>query len=362
MPSAMTGTANVGEGTDPTTLHQLAERESVNHVAKPDVLLSVRGLSIAFEIGRGRLQAVEDVSFDIRCGEVFALVGESGSGKSTVALALVGLLPRAGAVVDAGRVLFGDQDLLAMSEPEWRRLRGGSVGVVFQDPMTSLNPTMTVGDQVAEPLRIHRRLEHGEARSHALAMLEKVGIPQAKRRLDDYPHQLSGGMRQRVMIAMALVCEPALLIADEPTTALDVTIQAQILDLIQEACTRVGTAVLLITHDLGVAARMCDHVGVMYASRLVEVGCVERVFRASAMPYTRGLLRAIPHLGVDLPRRLPAIPGTPPNLLDPPAGCRFAPRCALVRTQCEAAEPHLVARAPGHLARCWGSQSDGWIR
>ncbi|MCC7426737.1 MAG: ABC transporter ATP-binding protein, partial [Alphaproteobacteria bacterium] len=214
---------------------------------------------------------------------------------------------------------------------------------------------------IAEPLRIHKHLARAVARDRALEMLERVGIPQARQRIDDYPHQLSGGMRQRVMIAIALACRPALLIADEPTTALDVTIQAQILDLIREACTEVGTAVLLITHDLGVAARMCDHVGVMYAGRLVELGTTETVFARCAMPYTAGLLGAIPHLGADRPKRLPAIPGAPPNLLAPPAGCRFAPRCGAARPLCESDEPPLSERAPGHLARCRGTEPEGWL-
>jgi oligopeptide transport system ATP-binding protein len=322
-------------------------------------LLSVRGLCVGFQSTRGFLTAVHDLSFDLNEGETLGLIGESGSGKSTVALSIADLLPNRAVNVQGGEIVFENQDILKLPEAAVQELRGNSIGIIFQDPMTSLNPTMTIGHQISEPLRIHRRLGDRSADDAARDLLSRVGLP--KSRLHDFPHQLSGGMRQRVMIAIALACRPKLLIADEPTTALDVTIQAQILELIKELSAEAGTAVILITHDLGLAAQMCDRVGVMYAGSLVEIGTVDQIFYQPRMPYTRSLLGATPRGEQGSLKELIAIPGTPPGAAAMTVGCRFAPRCGCVRPVCEQSYPPLSPRERDHEARCWGTEPDGWV-
>jgi len=314
-------------------------------------LLAVEGLTVAFRTGRGEVTAVEDISFTLDPGEVLGVVGESGSGKSVSALAILGLLPRPAARVAAGRVLFEGADLLTLPERRLRHIRGPGIGMIFQEPMSSLNPVFTIGDQITETLRHHERLGPAAARTRAVGLLDRVGIPSAARRLGDYPHQLSGGQRQRVMIAIALSCNPRLLIADEPTTALDVTIQAQILDLLLDLRAERGMAVLLITHNMGVVAETADRVLVMYAGRVAEQAAVADLFDHPAHPYTRGLLSCVPALDQDL-RRLPAIPGNLPDPARRPPGCRFAPRCDFHIPACDDRPPPLLPQAPGHAAAC----------
>ena len=314
-------------------------------------LLAVDGLTVAFRTGRGEVTAVEDLTFTLDAGEVLGLVGESGSGKSVSALAILGLLPRPAARVAAGRVAFEGADLLTMPERRLRRLRGPGIGMIFQEPMSSLNPVFTIGDQITETLRAHERIGPAAARTRAVGLLDRVGIPSAAQRLGDYPHQLSGGQRQRVMIAIALSCNPRLLIADEPTTALDVTIQAQILDLLLDLRAERGMAVLLITHNMGVVAETADRVLVMYAGRIAEQAPVAALFDRPAHPYTRGLLSCVPALDQDL-RRLPAIPGSLPDPARRPPGCRFAPRCGLHIPACDDRPPPLLPIASGHAAAC----------
>ncbi|MGD9773530.1 ABC transporter ATP-binding protein [Diaphorobacter sp.] len=315
-------------------------------------LLDVRQLAITLRTPRGPLRAVHDVSFALAPGGTLGLVGESGCGKSLTALALMGLLP--GGTQVAGSVRFDGQELLPMSDAQWCRLRGNRIGMVFQEPMTALNPVHTIGRQVAEPLRLHQRLSARQARAEAIALLERVGIAQAEQRLDAYPHQFSGGQRQRITIAMALACGPQLLIADEPTTALDVTLQRQILELIQSLVAERGMALILISHDLGVIAQNVQRTLVMYGGTVVEAGPTHAVFGAQAHPYTRGLLAARPQLGT--PRvpggRLPTIAGTVPRLADLPPGCPFAGRCPLTISACDAALPPATALGAGHMARC----------
>jgi len=278
-------------------------------------------------------------------------VGESGSGKSVTALSVLRLLPGAGARHGGGQVLLDGQDLTALSEKQMSRLRGEAIAMIFQEPMTSLNPTMTVGDQIAEAIRLHRKLSWKEARRLALEVLEEVKIPAAARRFDDYPHQFSGGMRQRVMIAMALACKPRVLLADEPTTALDVTIQAQILNLLSELKAAHGMAVLFITHNLGVVAQIADRVAVMYAGEVVETADVQTLFARPTHPYTEALLRAMPRVDADS-QVLDSIPGGVPAITAMPAGCAFAPRCRLKEARCEARRPDLTDIGPGHQVRC----------
>jgi oligopeptide/dipeptide ABC transporter ATP-binding protein len=314
-------------------------------------LLQVQDLTVAFKTGRGPVNAIEAVSFDVAPGEILGIVGESGSGKSVTALAIMGLLPQPPARVAAGRVVFEGTDLLTLPERRLRRLRGPGIGMVFQEPMSSLNPVFTIGDQIGEMLRAHERLGPAARRARAIALLDRVGIPSAATRLDDYPHQMSGGQRQRVMIAIALACNPRLLIADEPTTALDVTIQAQILDLLLALRAERGMAVMLITHNMGVVAETADRVLVMYSGRVVEQAAAAALFEHPAHPYTRGLLECVPSLDVEL-HRLAAIPGALPDPARRPPGCRFAPRCTLHIPPCDAAPPPLEGPGPAHLAAC----------
>ncbi len=314
-------------------------------------LLSVRGLHVHFHTPRGVVRALRGIDLDVAAGEAVGLVGESGSGKTVLSLAVLGLLPRPPASVSARSVEFEGRDLRRLSPRELRRLRGNRIAMVFQDPLTSLNPYLAIGDQVAEPLLIHRGLGARAARGRAEELLARVGIPDPGRHLRSYPHELSGGMRQRAMIAMAIACEPALLIADEPTTALDVTIQAQILDLLSGLMRSSGTAVVLITHSLAVVAGFCDRVDVLYAGRIAERGPTEPLFAAPAHPYTRALLRVASRAAAPAEgKRLFAIPGLPPDLIESAPGCSFAPRCGLAFERCREEGPGLAA-VPGEEGR-----------
>ena len=314
-------------------------------------LLAVRDLQVRFATDDGVIGAVDGVSFEVRRGEIVALVGESGCGKSVTAQSLIGLTRSPNATI-TGSALFEGRDLIAASDAELRAVRGAQIAMVFQDPMTSLNPVYRIGDQIAEGLRAHRSISRRDATARAVELLDAVGIPNPSRRVRDYPHEFSGGMRQRVMIAMALALQPRLLIADEPTTALDVTIQAQILDLLRTLNREHGVAVLLITHDLGVVAELAERVVVMYAGQVVEQAGLQELFATPGHPYTWGLLGSIPRLDQPRPERLAQIPGQPPSLLAPPAGCRFAPRCGHAFDQC-ARPPQLHSAEGSHLVRCW---------
>jgi peptide/nickel transport system ATP-binding protein len=315
-------------------------------------LLEVDNLSTHIQLSRSVVQAVGNVSLRIEQGETLGLVGESGSGKSMTGLSILGLLPPGGKIV-SGSVRIAGQELVGMPEPQLRKYRGNEVAMIFQDPLTSLDPTKTIGYQVAEPVRLHKGASRKEALNQAAEVLALVGLPRPRERLNDYPHQLSGGMRQRVMIAMALSCEPKLLIADEPTTALDVTIQAQILNLLDDLKSRLGMAMLLVTHDMGVISGHADRVNVMYAGRIVETADTAALFRRMRHPYTRALLASIPRLNQDSRQRLLAISGLPPDLSSLPPGCRFAARCSLATDRCRAEEPALTEVAPGHAFACW---------
>ena len=320
----------------------------------PDALLRVEDLRTHFFTLDGVTRAVDGVDISLYAGETLGIVGESGCGKSVTALSIMRLLPAKLGRVVSGTIRFDGQDLLALSEAEMRDIRGNRIAMVFQEPMTSLNPVLTIGDQIAEAVTIHQRKSRSEAMTHAVEMLRLVRIPDAERRVRDYPHQFSGGMRQRVMIAMALCCNPKLLIADEPTTALDVTIQAQILKLMLELKGRFGAAVMLITHDLGVVAETCQRVIVMYAGRKVEEAPVLELFDRPMHPYTRGLMASIPRRRAQpSTRRLQEIPGIVPSLREPIAGCPFAPRCGFATDRCHSDAPPLSERAAGHWAACW---------
>ena len=317
-------------------------------------LLRVTNLNVGFRTGKhSQFQAVKGVSFDIPANSTVALVGESGSGKSVSAMSIIGLLPEESAVVGAdSAILYQGEDLLKVSPSRLRALRGKEISMIFQEPMTSLNPVFTVGDQIAEALRLHLGMSRRQAWTRSAELLAEVGIPEPARRLAAYPFELSGGQQQRVMIAMAIACEPKLLIADEPTTALDVTIQAQILELLKAVRERTKSALLLITHDLGVVAETVDRVVVMYAGQIVEEATTARLFAAPAHPYTEGLLAAVPRLD-EKRERLAAIPGQVPPATSWPQGCRFHPRCPHAWEKCRAEQPPLLDAAPGHRARCW---------
>ena len=328
--------------------------------AAPPMLLEVDDLTTYFFTRDGIVRAVDGVSFSVRRGEVLAIVGESGCGKSVTSLSIMRLIASPPGKIVKGRVLFEGRDLLQLSDAEMRKIRGDAISMIFQEPMTSLNPVLTIGRQIAEALVLHRGTSRDEAARRTVDLLRLVRMPEAERRASQYPHELSGGMRQRVMIAMALACEPRLLIADEPTTALDVTIQAQILDLMRELQQRTGSAIVLITHDLGVVAEMAERVVVMYAGRKVEEAPVGDLFAHPRHPYTRGLLDSIPKLGaggtVESGRtRLAEIAGTVPSLLEPIVGCAFAPRCAYATPRCRDELPPLEEKAPAHFAACWES-------
>lgn len=317
-------------------------------IVNSEVLLSVRDLSVAFPVGDGDAYAVNSVSFDLPESRILGMVGESGCGKSITSLALLRLIPRPGRVVN-GSICFDGQSVLELPESRMRQIRGASIALIPQDPLTSLNPVYTIGDQLCEVIQLHRKMSRKQARQRAIELLEQVQMPRAASRLDDYPHQFSGGMRQRVMIAMALSCNPKLLIADEPTTALDVTVQAQILDLMRQIRDEHQMAILLITHDLGVVAELCDDVAVMYAGRIVESGPVPAVFRNPMHPYTEGLIRSLPSPGKD---RLEPVEGHPPALHAMPAGCAFEPRCEYRMPQCAEERP-LLTDSNGHCVWCY---------
>jgi oligopeptide transport system ATP-binding protein len=324
-----------------------------------EYLLEVQDLKTYFKVKGGKVRAVDGVSFAIKPGEKLGVVGESGCGKSVTALSIMRLLPQPPGEIAGGSVLFDDQDILDLPESAMRKIRGGKIGMIFQDPMTCLNPTMTVGKQIAEALRIHLKLSKDVSLKRAIALLEQVGIPAAAERINSYPHQFSGGMRQRVMIAMALACNPKLLIADEPTTALDVTVQAQILELIGGVCNEFGTAVILITHDLGVVAGMTDRVVVMYAGKVVETAPTDELFANPRHPYTLGLLASVPRLDEKRTSELRTIEGAPPDLLNPPPGCPFMPRCAFARAICRTMPPlDPVAGNAAHRKACWVDVTD----
>ncbi|MGQ0701329.1 MAG: ABC transporter ATP-binding protein [Panacagrimonas sp.] len=313
-------------------------------------LLEVRDLSVRFATQEGVVMAVDGLSFDLAAGGTLGIVGESGAGKSQTALAVLGLLARNAKV--SGSIRFENQELLGRSEAQWSSIRGNRIAMVFQDSMTSLNPYLRVETQIGETLERHRGLSRSAARAESLRLLQAVRIPDAAQRLRSYPHELSGGQRQRVMIAMALACRPAVLLADEPTTALDVTVQAQILRLFDELRREFGVAMILITHDLGVVAEVCERTLVMYAGRIVESGATVDLLGAPAHPYTRALLEARPRLDTPVGKRLLALPGQPPDLTRLPPGCAFAPRCPIVETACEAAVPPLRSIEAGRLAAC----------
>jgi peptide/nickel transport system ATP-binding protein len=317
-----------------------------------DTLLEVRGLKTHFATDRGLFRAVDGISFSVPRGRTIGLVGESGCGKSVTSLSVMGLVPSPPGKVEAEAVLFGNRDVLKLSADERRKLRGGKMSMIFQEPMTSLNPVHTVGQQIVEAILAHTEMSPRAAKARAIEMLDLVRIPSPAQRVDDYPHNMSGGMRQRVMIAMALSCEPSLLIADEPTTALDVTIQAQILDLLSDLQQRLGMAILIITHDLGVIAEVADQVLVMYAGRIVESADVNDLFADPQHPYTIGLLGSIPRIDVDR-KRLATIEGTVPSPNNQPKGCRFAPRCPFADLRCRQQPPPLRDIARGHQVACW---------
>jgi peptide/nickel transport system ATP-binding protein len=328
----------------------------------PEPVLSVRGLVTRFDASNGSVRPVDGVSFDVPAGTTVALVGESGSGKSVTALSILRLIASPPGSIEAGQILFCGQDLMTLTEREMRAIRGAKISIVFQEPMTSLNPVYSVGSQIVEVIRLHERTSRRDARRRAVELLGQVGIAAAETRADAYPHQLSGGMRQRVMIAMALACRPSLLIADEPTTALDVSVQAQVLELLQKLQNELAMSLLFITHDLGIVAELASEVVVMYAGRVVETGSVNKTFREPLHPYTRGLLASVPPQDSsrrgDRPRRLPTIEGVVPDLAALPRGCRFADRCALRRAKplgyerCTELEPELLAMPDGRRARC----------
>ena len=316
-------------------------------------VLEVEDVRTRFHTRDGTVHAVNGISFDLSEGELLGVVGESGSGKSVTMMSLLRLLPMPPAEIVSGRVRLDGEDLMGLDLDDLRQVRGARVGFVFQDPMTSLNPVLTVGYQLTEPLRVHLRMGGRAARRRAVELLERVGIPAAASRLDDFPHQFSGGMRQRVMIAIALACNPRVLIADEPTTALDVTIQAQILDLVKRLRRESGMAIVWITHDLGVMAGLADRVMVMYGGLVVERASVARLYRDPRHPYTRGLLATLPRLDGTRAERLESIPGQPPNLDRAPSACPFAPRCSHAFDRCRQENPPLEVVADGHEAACW---------
>jgi oligopeptide/dipeptide ABC transporter ATP-binding protein len=320
-------------------------------------LLEVRGLRTSFFTPAGEVAAVSGIDLHLRRGEALGIVGESGSGKSTVALSLMRLVPPPGRIV-GGQILFKGEDLLHKSAEQMRQLRGNRISLVFQDPMTSLNPVITIGEHVAEPFKFHQPVSARQAWRLGVEMLKSVGIPGSDKRAHDYPHRFSGGMRQRVVIASALACRPDLIVADEPTTALDVSIQAQILVMLREARQRDGAALVLITHNLGVVAELCDRAAVMYAGRIVEQAPVDELFGAPRHPYTRALLGSIPSLG-KRERRLQAIEGSPPSLVNLPIGCHFAPRCPIAQPICREITPDLIPTTLGHEVRCL-AQEERW--
>ncbi len=320
-------------------------------------ILKIRNLSVSFATENGREKVIEDVSFSVEHGRTLGLVGESGCGKSVTAMSIIRLLPSPPSQVESGRIVFDGEDLLRLSGAQMRTIRGNRIGMIFQEPMTSLNPTFSIGFQIGEVLRIHRDLGRAQARQRCLELLGLVGVGSPAARLDQYPHQLSGGLRQRVMIAMAIACRPGLLIADEPTTALDVTIQAQILDLLVKLQEDLEMSILMITHDLGVVAEFCDQVAVMYAGKIVEKASVEQIFLHPRHPYTHGLLTSVPRIGQKR-TYLPTIPGMVPGIGRHPPGCRFADRCSRTQDVCRYSEPLLDGRGTATQIACWNPYDD----
>ena len=327
--------------------------ESTNGTKNSDVVLQVKDLRISFKTYAGEVQAVRGASFDLRRGETLAIVGESGSGKSVAARSIMRLNPEANTIVRSGEILFEGEDLLKLSGRQMLGIRGPKIAMVFQDPMTSLDPTMRIGRQISESLKKHFGMSGRQATERAVELLKLVGIPNPEDRLRQYPHQFSGGMRQRVVIAIALSCDPQVLIADEPTTALDVTIQAQILELMRELQDRLGMSIILITHDLGVVASTAHRIGVMYGGKIVETGTVREIFYNPQMPYTWGLLASIPLLTADRSLELIPIPGSPPSALDPPRGCPFTARCPYAMQICAEEMPEYMTFSEEHKAACW---------
>ncbi len=328
---------------------ELRQQEEKTATVSPTPIVEVKELIVHYETQEGVVEAVNNVSFSIQKGETLGLVGETGAGKTTIALAMIGLLPVPPSHIIQGQVLMEGEDLLTKSEKEMRKVRGKKISMIFQDPMSALNPVHTVGDQIAEVVRLHRRCSKGEATARAMEMLRLVGIPE--NRYKDYPHQFSGGMKQRVVIAIALACEPELIIADEPTTALDVTIQAQVLELMRQLRQRLNTSMLLITHDFGVVAEMCDRCAVIYAGEIVELGTVRQIFRNPMHPYTRGLFESLPDLDHDV-ERLKPIGGLMANPMDLSPWCSFHDRCELCSEQCRQQDPVLTEVEPGHFVKC----------
>ena len=316
-------------------------------------LLDVQDLHTVFEKDGGEVHAVNQVSFDVKEGEILAIVGESGSGKSITAMSLLRLIPSPPGRIIGGRVLFNGEDLLDLDDEQIRRLRGRDIAMIFQEPMTSLNPSLRIGRQLAEPLRVHGSVPKDKVRERCLELLRQVRLGDPEKRLDAYPHELSGGMRQRMMIAMGLACLPKLLIADEPTTALDVTVQAQILELLRDLVRANNSSMMLITHDLGVVARYADRINVMYAGRIVERGTAEEIFHHPKHPYTLGLMESMPRLDQAPGSRLTPIPGQPPDLSDPPPGCPFHPRCRFAEARCRSERPPLEQITENHWKACW---------
>lgn len=324
------------------------------------LILLVKNLHTCFYTQDGVVKAVDGISFDLHEGEALGIVGESGSGKSVSALSIMQLIPCPPGQITADSITFEGQNLLALDKKKMRQIRGAKIAMIFQDPMTSLNPVLKVGWQIAESLKLHLGMTKAEARRRAIELLQMVGIPSGRERIDDYPHQFSGGMRQRVMIAMAIACNPRLLIADEPTTALDVTIQAQIVDLIKRLRSETDTSVIWITHDLGIIAGLCDRVNVMYAGRIVESGPVRSIYYRPSHGYTVGLLKSIPRLNEEQKIRLIPIDGVPPDLLDTPALCPFLPRCTLSQEVCHHEPPAMHEIEASHITACWVDMSHLW--
>ncbi|MDP3012945.1 MAG: ABC transporter ATP-binding protein [Candidatus Subteraquimicrobiales bacterium] len=327
-----------------------------------ELLLKIDNLKTYFYTEDGIVKAVDGVSFSINRGETLAIVGESGSGKSMTALSVLRLIPSPPGKIIAGKVIFEGKNLLELPEEKLREIRGNRIAMIFQDPLTSLNPVFTVGDQIMEAILTHQKISREEARKKTIDLLKIVGIPQAEERIKDYPHQFSGGMRQRTMIAMALSCEPDILIADEPTTALDVTIQAQILELIKNLQEKFNSATILITHDLGIVAGLADKILVMYAGKPVESGSIERIYYHSRHPYTWGLMRSVSRLDKDRKEKLPSIKGFPPSLIHPPSGCSFHPRCDFAIEICREKVPMLTVIEPGHLSACHRARQEDLFR
>jgi oligopeptide/dipeptide ABC transporter ATP-binding protein len=327
-------------------------------MSERDVVLDVKDLRVEFDTYGGIVHAVRGVNFQVRQGETLAIVGESGCGKSVTVQSIMGLIPMPPGRITSGTATYRGQDIIRNKYMDGKDVRGSAIGMVFQDPMTSLNPTMTIGDQIAETLLVHRGLSASQARARAVELISMVRIPDAAKRASQYPFEFSGGMLQRSMIAMALACEPSILIADEPTTALDVTIQAQVLDLLMDLQREKGMAIVLITHDLGVVARMADNVMVMYAGEIVESGSIEDVFHRASHPYTVGLRAAMPSRQMGERQRLTPIDGSPPDLFAPPAGCGYFARCPQAMRMCQGEHPDLIGVGSGHQSRCWLQHPD----